>query len=785
MGNYKKKGNKREYTEDERKNVLKAVQKGQRNGKSIKQICKEHGVPYNTVLRWQTYNKNCVLGTGRSCVFSADHENLIVIYLVYCAAYGFPQAEHQLQQMIKSFVAYAKIKNPFENGIPGRYWLKNFKKRNHEPLRTRNREGLSIGRAKSLTPSNISQFFIDTYKPLYDLYGLQFKPHCIWNLDETAFQALKNAMKVFVGSVSKNAYSLTSNSTKGSFTVLFCGSAAGVYLPPFTIYKSKSGLTRGAVTGGAKDAAYGFTPSGWMEGPTFQTWFCKFFLPAVKKVDAHSAHILFYDGHNSHLTYETFHFAKQYNVHIICLPPNSSHATQPLDVGVFKSVKQVYSKIVQNWWTESNYQNIDRNVFPLLLKQLWAKLDSTWIVNGFKKTGLYPFNANALADKTIHSVDDDDIIFKQTKGRKPGLAEKALIKAVKESLKPKANAAVQSAVLKRNNLKRIQCLPGEVMTEASSMDRIQQHEKDVKAKKAAKGKGKGKAAPTPQAKPQGVSISVKPPQDNGPPKRKCANTLDTFVIKRSRVVDAPVQVVKSTFGSYESTFAPSIAEPEVINNFREDTEPIISTISVSEQSLLNTFYSDYVQVVKSNFSPYVHQLTLSKLETLHEYYPPINLDQPPIQIPPPIIHLDDNAIVFPLPESEIDEPDTSEIETDSDDEIPIKYRLPSSKVELYNKLRSGSTHIICGHKGQQIPGLVTKKLGNTLMNIKVKLMTQCVSSNSCSTLWKWTQEANVATVNVASIVALIPPPHTTSNSARNYLVPRMANSLKVVYKANS
>ena len=241
MGNYKKKGNQREYTEDERKNILKAVKKGQRNGKGKKQICLEHGVPYNTVLRWETYNKNCILGTGNTCVFTAHQENLLVIYLVYCASYGFPQTEQQLKLMIKSFVTYAKIKNPFKNGIPGRYWIQNFKKRNHEAIRLRNREGLAIGRAKSLTASNISQFFIETYKPLYDMHNLQFKPHCIWNLDETAFQALKSAMKVFVGSVSKNAYSLTSNSVKGSFTVLFCGSAAGVYLPPLLYTNLKQG----------------------------------------------------------------------------------------------------------------------------------------------------------------------------------------------------------------------------------------------------------------------------------------------------------------------------------------------------------------------------------------------------------------------------------------------------------------------------------------------------------------------------------------------------------------
>ena len=467
MVKYIKKGNQREYTEEDRTKLLNALKRP--NGKTKKQICAEHNVPLPTAERWQSYNKKSVLGTGKTCVFTKHQENLLCVFLVYCAAYGFPQTEPQFKDMVQSFVSFAKIKNPFKNGKPGRYWIEGFKKRNHNALRLRQREGLAIGRAKALTVINIYEFFTTIYKPIYDQHDFQFKPQCIWNLDETAFQAQKSTRKVFVGSVSKNSYSLTSNATKSCFTTLFCGSAAGVYLPPFTIYKSKVGLTQGAVTGGVKGAAYGFSKNGWMEGPTFQTWFTKTFIPTIKKVDAHSHHLIFYDGHSSHLTYEAFRIAKENNVHVICLPPNSSHATQPLDVGVFKAVKALYRQIVEDWWRESNYKNICRNVFPLLLKQLWDQLDPTWLVNGFRKTGLYPYNEKALDDKTLKSLTDEDAIFKKNMRRKPDKSEKAVIKAVKESLKPRVNAAVEAAEKKRNNLKRIQCLSGEVMTEDSAM----------------------------------------------------------------------------------------------------------------------------------------------------------------------------------------------------------------------------------------------------------------------------------------------------------------------------
>ena len=229
------------------------------------------------------------------------------------------------------------------------------------------------------------------------------------------------------------------------------------------------------------------------------------------------------------------------------------------------------------------------------------------LVNGFRKTGLYPFNEKALDDKTIKSLTDEDAIFKTNMRRKPDKSEKAVIKAVKESLKPRVNAAVEAAEKKRNNLKRIQCLSGEVMTEDSSMARLKQHEEEREAKK--KGKGKAKA--------QGVSISVTTPQDN---KRKCVNTLDSFIVKKPRVMDAPVKGV--------TNFLPVIDEPEVINLTFEDPKlpvdnkpctsssiaiPVvpIPAASVPELPLTRTLDEDFVQVVKSNFSDHFAQLTVS------------------------------------------------------------------------------------------------------------------------------------------------------------------------------
>ena len=45
--------------------------------------------------------------------------------------------------------------------------------------------------------------------------------------------------------------------------------------------------------------------------------------------------MVFFDGHGSHISFNTAHKAKEANVHIVCLPPHTSSALQPLDVGVY------------------------------------------------------------------------------------------------------------------------------------------------------------------------------------------------------------------------------------------------------------------------------------------------------------------------------------------------------------------------------------------------------------------------------------------------------------------
>ena len=93
-----------------------------------------------------------------------------------------------------------------------------------------------------------------------------------------------------------------------------------------------------------KDATYAATESGWMSDVIFEQWFRNSFIPHVSSTT--KPVINFFDGHGSHLTYGTVKLAVKNEIIIICLPPHTSHALQPLDVRAFKGFKADWRRIL-------------------------------------------------------------------------------------------------------------------------------------------------------------------------------------------------------------------------------------------------------------------------------------------------------------------------------------------------------------------------------------------------------------------------------------------------------
>ena len=63
-------------------------------------------------------------------------------------------------------------------------------------------------------------------------------------------------------------------------TILGCGSAGGVRLPPSIVYKVKN-LWAKWTQGGPAGTMFSVSDSGWMEEANFREWFKRLFVPSV------------------------------------------------------------------------------------------------------------------------------------------------------------------------------------------------------------------------------------------------------------------------------------------------------------------------------------------------------------------------------------------------------------------------------------------------------------------------------------------------------------------------
>ena len=111
---------------------------------------------------------------------------------------------------------------------------------------------------------------------------------------------------------------------------MICVSAAGELLPPYIVYKAANTYEQWCEDG-PEGAVYTSTVSGWFDGWVFTDWFKNSFLKHVRR--NFDKKMLVGDNLRSHISLEVIDLCRKKDIQFVCLPPNSTHLTQPLDVG--------------------------------------------------------------------------------------------------------------------------------------------------------------------------------------------------------------------------------------------------------------------------------------------------------------------------------------------------------------------------------------------------------------------------------------------------------------------
>jgi hypothetical protein len=283
----------------------------------VREASSIYGVPRATISdHVNGKSKSNILGRGP--ILGHDVELLLVHALTKLADWGFGFEVSDLKVVIRDYIAATNVHNNFKDGLPGRKFAELFKKRWRKELSVRMAQNVPKNRAEALTTENVNRFFANIIE-LYKSLEIFDKPQNIFNVDETGFCGDQGTKRILCRKGSKNPAKIVGNNEKTMYTVAMCCNAAGQYLPPFVVYKSKNLYDQwtGVDNSGPDGAAYSCSESGWMEFDTFKLWF-QFFISQTSGIPG--TYLVF-----NILIYLTHHLFKVLKFYISMAMSHMSH----------------------------------------------------------------------------------------------------------------------------------------------------------------------------------------------------------------------------------------------------------------------------------------------------------------------------------------------------------------------------------------------------------------------------------------------------------------------------
>ncbi|CAM4555686.1 unnamed protein product [Leuciscus chuanchicus] len=256
-------------------------------------------------------------------------------------------------------------------------------------------EVLSAARAAGLNKEVVSQWF-NQYESLLIELGIDGTPSHIWNCDESGLQDQFSSTKV-VGQVGQPCVEVCAGEKGETTTCLAAFNAEGTYSRTIIIFKGKR-VRSEWLQGCPENTSVRCSDNGWITSDLFLEW-GQMFIQSFPRDDPRP-HFLLLDGHSSHVyNLEFIKLLKSKNVHIMCYPAHTTHALQPADKALFKSLKHHWDQEGRKWTRMMAGQKLSRMEFSAVFSRAWAK--AATIENaqaGFRGTGMFPLNKDILPE---------------------------------------------------------------------------------------------------------------------------------------------------------------------------------------------------------------------------------------------------------------------------------------------------------------------------------------------------------------------------------------------------
>ena len=314
-----------DFLNDSLNNAVEAVKQGM----TIRAAANQYNIPKSTLHR--KCRKMQMKTPGGQLCLTTEEENVIVKHLNVVGDWGFPFSRLDLRLLVKSYLDRSnRTVKRFKENLPGDEWAKSFIKRHAKDIRPRLCQNIKTTRAEISREEFVKYF--DNLKDVLDDVPCEN----ILNYDETNLSDNPGQEKLIFKRGKKYPERIM-NYTKGSTSIMFSGTASGELLPVYVVYKAKNMWNTWTV-GGPKGARYNRSKSGWFDIESFTDWFKTIILPWARKKAGKK--VIIGDNLSSHFSPEVVRLCEEHSISFVCLVPNSTHLSQPLDVAYYGPLKR-------------------------------------------------------------------------------------------------------------------------------------------------------------------------------------------------------------------------------------------------------------------------------------------------------------------------------------------------------------------------------------------------------------------------------------------------------------
>ena len=310
-------------------------------GMSQREASEKFDVPHGTL---QDKLKGAhSLPLGGQPVFSEEEEIVIAKSVATLGDWGYPVDALEVHLMLKQYLTKRGRKvSKFRDNLPGKDWLySSFVHQRRDIISQRMCQNICQKRAQ--VTSDVVGVYFDNLEAT--LAGVP--PGNIINFDETNLTDDPGQKKCLYRRGCMYPERVL-NSTKASTSIMFAGTASGELLHPYVVYKAEH-LHDRWIQGGPAHVRYNRTRSGWFDSVCFTDWFMSVVVPYCRRLDGTSKKVLIGDNLASHFSADVIAKCEDQNIRFACLPPNSTHMCQPLDVCLYGPMKRYWRETLTEW----------------------------------------------------------------------------------------------------------------------------------------------------------------------------------------------------------------------------------------------------------------------------------------------------------------------------------------------------------------------------------------------------------------------------------------------------